>query len=231
MGGSSAEGPHSATQTPQTEQGTSTLHPAPAAGLPALRAGAPAGGLMGGALPASVVEVQGADAAADGDAAAGPSGDAGLLLVSSGAGDLSLVARPTAAQQQGQGGAAAPAAVLSPPLWPLRPAPPLQGARSLHLAAAFRWSGGTASSSSGGGGGSELDICCVAWAARPRAERQPSRAEVYAIRLAAQLGPAPALAVQEVQLLKARWGQGVSGGSESRVGGAAVLLPQAPAAC
>lgn len=179
--------------------------------MPPQRAAGPAGGLIGGSLPPSVVEVQGGEPLAEADAGASPSGDASLLLVSSGAGDLSLVARTAAGQQQGQGGAA-DATLLSPPVFPLRPAPPLQGVRQLHLAAAFQWSAspaagpqaGDADGSGGSSGG--VDVCCVLWAPRPRSERQPSRAEVYAVRLAAQLGgPAgPTLAVREVQLLKVR---------------------------
>ena len=200
-------------------------------GLPQLEE--PPGGLATGNLPPSVVEVQqqqrqrqqqqqmaaaGAAVAAS-DSGEGPavssssSSSSSLLLVSSGWGDLSLVSRPCVPTTTTTTAAAA-ATLLSAPVLPLRPAPPLQGARPVHLAAAFELPGGF------GGGDSDDDgvrlgeqqqqqqqagrrrrqICCILWAARPRSGRQASRCEVYAVRLA--LLPSASLEVLQVQLLK-----------------------------
>ncbi|PSC70698.1 hypothetical protein C2E20_5843 [Micractinium conductrix] len=147
------------------------------------------GGLSTSQLPPSAVEVQ---------AAGGPTG---LMLVSAGRGDVALaLAQPRPGQQP-----PAAAAALSAAAWPLRPAPPLQGVRPVHLAAAFvmppQATGGAAPSGSDQQQAT-ADVCCIMWAPRPRSQRQASRCEVYAMRLAATLAPHPALAVRSVQLLK-----------------------------
>ena len=153
---------------------------------------APAGSLAGGALPPSVVEVQ--SAVAPGDVADS------LLLVSSGHGDVSLVAPHLA----GQGEAAVDkgAGALSRPVFPLRPAPPLLGARPLHLAAAFVLPPEAYGATSGSPGSGEAQLCAILWAARQRSGRHPSCCEVYAVHLAAAVHPAPALRLLSVQLLK-----------------------------
>lgn len=52
---------------------------------------------------------------------------------------------------------------------------------------------------------SQLELCCILWAGRPRSERQPSRCEVHAVHLAATFGgPHPELQVLGAQLLKVR---------------------------
>jgi len=145
-----------------------------------------------------------------------------LLLLSSGGGDVALVASPAAGQQQQpqQQAADSGSAAVSPAVFPLRPAPPLQGVRPVHLAAAFVLPPAAAlhaaSSEQQGqqpaaGAAGEapasplLAICCILWAVRPHSSRQNSRCEVYAVRFAAAAGPAqPTLAVQAVQLLKVR---------------------------
>ncbi len=182
----------------------------PPAGLPTAQQEGPPYGLTAGSLPPSVVEVQ----------AAGSSGSsrASLLLVSSGRGDVSLVVRPASGDAEPP---AAAGAVLSAPAWPLRPLPPLQGVRPVHMAAAFELPQHAAPAAAGGEGSSgdddisdqqqqaqhSLELCCILWAGRPRSERQPSCCEVFAVRLAATLGsPEPALTVVDVQLLKVRLG-------------------------
>lgn len=182
----------------------------PPAGLPAAQQETPPAGLTAGSLPASVVEVQTAGSL---DSSTG-----GLLLVSSGRGDVSLAVRPAPGHAEPP---AAAGVLLSVPAWPLRPPPPLQGVRPLHLAAAFVLPQQLASAAAGGqiisgsndGGGQQqqaprsLELCCILWAGRPRSEQQPSRCEVYAVRLAAALGGAePSLQVAAVQLLKVRRG-------------------------
>lgn len=185
--------------------------PSPPAGLPTAQQEAPPCGLTAGSLPPSVVEVQ----------AAGTSGSsrAGLLLVSSGRGDVSLIVRPASGDAEPP---AAAGAALSAPAWPLRPLPPLQGVRPVHLAAAFELPQRAAPAAAAGESSSgednisnqqqqaqhSLQLCCILWAGRPRSERQPSRCEVFAVRLAATLGsPEPALTVVDVQLLKVRLGR------------------------
>lgn len=157
---------------------------------------APAGGLTGGGLPPSVVEVQSAAPAPD--APTSSISASSLLLVSGGHGDVSLVVRPAATQQQPVTAGTAAATATAPPVFPLRLAPPLQGVRPVHLAAAFQLPQGM--------GSDVIGVCCILWAARPRSERQPSRCEVYAVQLVAELPPAPALPpalhVRAVQLLK-----------------------------
>jgi hypothetical protein len=189
----------------------------PPAGLPQLQPEAAAGSLNAGALPPSVVEVQ--TAALD----AGGAATSSLLLVSGGHGDVSLVRRQPAGQQQQQhqqNPSAAAAAALAPPAFPLRPPPPLQGVRPVHLVAAFQLPPPPSSPSSSPGASSAsaateaaaaaaaaaaAGICCIMWAGRPRSERQASRCEVYAVRLVAAGAEAgAALQVQGVQLLKVR---------------------------
>ena len=167
------------------------------AGMAVPPADAPAGGLAGGALPPSVVEVQTATAAA-GDAAGS------LLLVSGGHGDVSLIA-PLLSGQQGEATAPVAGTVLSPPIFPLRPAAPLLGARPLHLAAAFVLpldAADAAAAAPGSPSSGEVQLCAILWAARQRSGRHPSCCEVYAVHLAAAVHPAPALRVLGVQLLK-----------------------------
>lgn len=95
------------------------------------------------------------------------------------------------------------ASALSPPVFPLRPAPPLLGARPLHLASAFVLPPEACSAASSGSVGSgEAQLCAILWAARQRSGRHPSCCEVYAVHLAAAVHPAPALRVLSVQLLK-----------------------------
>lgn len=161
-------------------------------------ADAPAGGLAGGALPPSVVEMQAAAAAAAGDTAGS------LLLVSGGHGDVSLVA-PLPNGQQGETALAAAGTALSPPVFPLRPPAPLLGARPLHLAAAFVLpleAAHAAAAAPGSPSSGEVQLCAILWAARQRSGRHPSCCEVYAVHLAAAVHPAPALHVLGVQLLK-----------------------------
>jgi hypothetical protein len=152
---------------------------------------ASASSLTSGSLPPSVVEVQQAQP---------PSGPAQLLLVSSGHGDVSVIVQAATESQQPMAITTAAAAALSAPIFPLRPAPPLQGIRPMHLLAAFQ----LPSASAAGAAEQAADIFCILWAPRPRSERQPSRCEVYAVRLAALLAPVLALQVVDVQLLKAR---------------------------
>ncbi|KAL4420811.1 hypothetical protein ABPG75_010467 [Micractinium tetrahymenae] len=174
-------------------------------GLPAAQHDALPGGLTAGSLPPSVVEVQ---------TTSSPNNSHGsLLLVSNGRGDVSLAVRPAAGHSKQPAGA-----VLSAPVQPLRPPPPLQGVRPVHLAAAYvlpqqpapTAAGGASSSSVYDDSGQQqqqaggpLQLCCILWAGRPRSERQPSRCEVYAVHLAAAPAtPEPALQVLGVQLLK-----------------------------
>lgn len=149
----------------------------------------PAGGLTSGSLPPSVVEVQTAGVAGGDEDADSTSGS--LLLLSSGQGDLSLVARPAAGAQG--------TAALSTPVFPLRPPPPLQGARPVHLLAAFLLPCSQATGSDAAG---TSTICCILWTPRPRSDGQPSRCEVHAVQLAAQLAPPLRLHVEAVQLLR-----------------------------
>lgn len=168
----------------------SSCHPSwPPAELPAAQQDAPAGGLTTGGLPPSVVEVQAAGSSCDASTSC-----SSLLLLSSGHGDVMLAVR----RADGDPAAAGPCA-LSAPAFPLRPAPPLRGVRPVHLAAAFLLPTSFAVDPP-----AAADVCCILWAPRPRSERQPSRCEVYAVRLAAEAGATPRLAVREVQLLKVR---------------------------
>ena len=190
----------------------------PHAGVPQVHAELPAGGPTSGSLPPSVVEVQ--TAAAPEAAAAAPS----MLLLSSGHGDVSLVVRPPADNTQAGGGAASP--TLAPPAFPLRPVPPLQGVRPVHLAAAFvlppaaegEGAGAAGAAAAAAAGAAAFDMCVLFWAARPHGERRPSRCEVYAARLAAQLGPAPSLAVLSVQLLRVGGVPAKRGAGKSSIG-------------
>lgn len=171
----------------------------PPAGVPLFQLDASVGSTTAGNLPPSVVEVQ--VAAAHSDAAAASSGDARLLLMSGGDGGVTLVVRPSADQQKGA--AVPPYVRTSAAVLPLRPAPPLQGVRPVHLAAAFRLPPTAADAGQETEGIlAGFDMCCILWAARPRCGRRPSRCEVYAVRLSAQLGLGAALEVREVQLLK-----------------------------
>jgi hypothetical protein len=142
------------------------------------------GGLTAASLPASVAEVQTAPRGSDAQTSR-------QLLVSSGHGDITLVRWPLPGQQQ-PGDVAA-----SVPVFPLRPAPPLQGVRPLHLLASYQLPRAAQPEGS-------ADICCILWAPRPRSQRQASRCEVYAVRLAACLAPSgpPALQVAAVQPLR-----------------------------
>eukprot|EP00887_Chlorella_sp_A99_P007189 scaffold2.g7189.t1 len=117
--------------------------------------------LDGPALQPTAIEVQGRPPGAA-EAPAQPA-----LLVSRGLGDLALAVLP---------GLAPP----GPAAYPLRPPPPLQGARPLQLLAAC-WlpAAGGPSASSGA-----AELVALAWTVRPpTSARQPSACEVYALML------------------------------------------------
>ena len=121
------------------------------------------------ALLPTVVEVEG-----------GPDPASPSLLVSSGAGELSLWRLPSGA---------APAECLAPPAAPLRPAPPLRGVRPLQLCAAAYDAHGR--------------IVAVVYAVRGSSAAVPACCEIYCLTLELPRAPdADALAVAEVQFLQ-----------------------------
>jgi hypothetical protein len=178
------------------------LEARPGGGAPTLRqvcalerGKAPAGGAagVGAPLAPSVVAVAGV-----------PGGR--LLLVSTGGGDLRAVL------DGGVGGAAEASAAA----WPLRPAPPLAGARPFVLAAAC-WRGGG-------------EALAVLWAVRPRGgPAAPARAEAYAVRL--RLGEEPGAAAPEalaLQLLAASPAPLFGALADAATGAVLLVLEPAP---